>query len=114
MFYMSQRGLWSEGYFKGVVAASTNAGISFEKISDSGLMFQAEVFLKNAGFCHTSPEYVYGFTLGLYDSASSLLKSEIIDVFDSSALKEHEELKIMYKQYGVVEIVTFEVFYATY
>jgi len=93
---------------------SANSGINFDVIVDSGLMFQAEVFLKTAGFSHTPPEYSYGFTLGLYDSASVLLRSEIVDVFDSSAVKEHRELKVLYKQYGMVDVVTFKVFYCMY
>jgi hypothetical protein len=87
---------WNEGYFKGVSAVAVNTGIMFEQVAASGQTFQAAAFLNVSGWLDFAREtnfYCFGFTCGMYDSGSLMLKSEVVDVFNSAAYEEYEILR---------------------
>lgn len=95
MFNVSPQA-WNEGYFNGVSAVTVNRGILFEQVAASGQTFQAAAFLNATGwfeFARSVKFYCFGFTCGMYDSGSLMLKSEVVDVFDSAAYEEYEILR---------------------
>jgi hypothetical protein len=86
---------WSEGYFNGVLAVSANSGVDFEQVVGAGSVFQSAAFLNASGWLEHAVDaefYCFGFTYGMYDSGSVLLRSEIVDIFDDAAFQEFQIL----------------------
>jgi hypothetical protein len=105
---------WGEGYFHGVSAVHVNRGIMFEQVAAYGHTFQAAAFLNATGwleFAHRANFYCFGFTYGMYDSASRMLKTEIVDVFDAAAYEEYGMLSRMAAILDKTILADFKMFY---
>lgn len=108
---------WNEGYFNGVSAVTINMGIMFEQVALSGQAFQSAAILNISGWTDFSSKpnfYCFGFTCGMYEAGSLMLKSEVVDVFDSAAYEEHEYLRRAAVFINKTILADFKMFYNEY
>lgn len=87
---------WSKGYYEAVLNLQSHGTIGFKELNNvdmAGSIFQQTIFYLEKIFPSKDLNiYCFGYTYGLYDIASNLLKSEIEDIFNQAAETKYKTL----------------------
>ena len=105
---------WGQGYYDAILNLHSRGTIDFSELVNvdmAGAIFQQSIFYLDKLFPPTEMNiYCFGYTYGLYDVASDLLKSEIEDIFNQSAETKY---KTLYRNLILENYIkaNFEIFY---
>jgi hypothetical protein len=87
---------WGKGYYDAVLNLQSKGTIDFTELVNvdmAGAIFQQTLFYLEKIFTPTEMNiYCFGYTYGLYDVASTMLKSEIEDIFNQAAETKYKTL----------------------